>query len=173
MLSNKETKHKKIFLIGLPGSGKSTIGEALSKHIQAPWIDLDAEIEKKMGMPVAAIFNTTSETFFREIEHETFLDFITQDSFVMSCGGGTPCFFNHIEIMKKQGWVVFINPSVSEIAERLILEPEKRPLINATNINQVIEKVTQLLQFRWPIYSQAHLETTDFEDLKLKLAHLL
>jgi shikimate kinase len=169
MLSNQETKHKKIFLIGLPGSGKSTVGKALAQHLNFAWIDLDEAIEQKMGMKVAAIINTTSESYFRTIEHETFLECIEQNSFVMSCGGGTPCFFNQIEIMKNTGLVIFINPPLPDIAERLILEPEKRPLINAGDLNLIIEKLTLLLQNRMPIYSQAHLEVTDFEDLIIKI----
>ena len=81
---------KNIFLVGMPGSGKSTVGRILAKQLAMDFYDLDAEIESATGKTIAEIFSEGEEDLFRKIEAATLLKTITnQKSFVMAAGGGT------------------------------------------------------------------------------------
>src|SRR6185437_4093777 len=120
----------KIFLIGFMGSGKTHWGRQLSAKLNLPFYDLDTVIIEKEKLSVAEIFDEKGEEYFRILEKET-LEAVTdgQESFILSCGGGTPCFFNNIEFMKKHGKVVWLNTSVDTLMQRLRRERSSRPLI--------------------------------------------
>src|SRR5688572_3635141 len=97
---------QRIFLIGFMGSGKSTQGKKLAKALQRPFIDLDNYIEKKEEMSVENIFAEKSEEVFREKEALYLKQVISRyESSVISCGGGTPCFNDNLEVMLKKGVV--------------------------------------------------------------------
>ena len=120
----------KIFLIGFMGSGKSHWGRLLSQKLSIPLFDLDAQVEEYAGKSIAEIFTTEGEEHFRMQEKDV-LHIITEshESFVMACGGGSPCYFNNIEYMQQAGTTVWINTSLELLYQRLVQEKEKRPLI--------------------------------------------
>src|ERR1700738_2617985 len=120
----------KIFLIGFMGSGKTHWGRQLSAKLQLPFFDLDTVIVAKEKQSLAAIFSRQGEEYFRYQERDT-LEEIThkQESFILSCGGGTPCFFNNIEFMKKSGKVIWLNTAIDTLQQRLLKERMSRPLI--------------------------------------------
>src|SRR5258708_36690186 len=118
----------KIFLIGLRGSGNTHWEHRRAAKLGMPFHDLDSLIIEKENRTVAQIFAEKGEEFFRFLEKET-LEAITdqQESFILSCGGGTPCFFNNIEFMKKNGKVVWLNTSVEALHQRLQRHRLSRP----------------------------------------------
>src|SRR5579871_993603 len=120
----------KIFLIGFMGSGKTHWGQRLAGKLQLSFYDLDSLIVEKENKSVAEIFADKGEEYFRILEKDI-LEAITdqQDGFILSCGGGTPCFFNNIEFMKKNGKVIWLNTSVDVLRQRLQRERLSRPLI--------------------------------------------
>ena len=144
----------KIFLVGLPGSGKSFIGKQLAESIQLPFIDLDEAIMVQEGISVSEIFATKGEGYFRQVEATVLRNQISVDDFVMATGGGTPCFFDNMDLMNDNGVSIFLNTPTSVIAERLISEQKNsRPLLaNESNIELALE---HLLNARFPFYSQA------------------
>lgn len=131
---------QKIFLIGLPGAGKTTMGLELGLHLTLPFIDLDQEIEKETKQSVTEIFTQQGEAHFRQLERIHLQKAIESiPSFVMATGGGTPCFFNNIDLMKNVGQTIFINTSIETIKGRLEKD-SSRPLMNSNTLESLLEK---------------------------------
>ncbi len=147
----------KFFLIGLPGSGKTTLGQQLAEKLHLPFIDLDAEIEKKEGESVQTIFAQKGEEYFRRRETEVLKPLIqNQVSFVMATGGGTPCFFNNMELMNQSGKTIFLDMPASEITLRLQqTNLNERPLFARLSTEQLKDKIEFLRTHRLPFYKQA------------------
>src|SRR5690348_5526014 len=98
----------KVYLVGLPGSGKSTLGKQIAQTLSIPFVDLDHEIEASESKPVKDIFNEQGEEYFRDLEAKTLLSWAFSDkSFVMATGGGAPCFNNGMEVINESGISVF------------------------------------------------------------------
>ena len=146
----------KIFLIGFMGSGKTHWGRQLSAKLQLPFYDLDTVIVEKEKQSVAEIFARQGEEYFRYQERDT-LEEIThdQESFILSCGGGTPCFFNNIEFMKKSGKVIWLNTSIDALTNRLQKERMTRPLISDVEEADLRRYVIRKLSERRMYYQQA------------------
>jgi len=148
----------KIFLIGLMGSGKSYWGRQLAFHFHYPFLDLDKGIEMAEKKTITEIFELLGEGHFRDRERHA-LRQLNQDysKFVMSCGGGTPCFFDNMQWMTQTGTVIWLRPSMEILAKRLIAGKEKRPLIkNAGSENEIVGILTKLMEQRSPFYDQSH-----------------
>jgi shikimate kinase len=148
----------KIFLIGLPGSGKSTMGPVLARHLNYGFSDLDACIEAGEKCSIPEIFASRGEADFRKKEqHYLRNTFHKIGDHVIACGGGTPMFFDNMVEMQNQGLIVFLNPPISEIAKRLA-KPEStiRPVFeNASDLQASLEK---LMSIRISTYQQSHLQ---------------
>ncbi len=121
----------KIVLLGYMGSGKSTIGKLLSKKLDIRFIDLDDYIESKLGCRVSEVFAEKGELFFRKMEHEFVHELMhKKKSFVLSTGGGTPCYSTNLEVIRSETSNLFyLKVSILGLVERLKLEKENRPLI--------------------------------------------
>jgi shikimate kinase len=152
----------KIFLIGFMGSGKTHWGRLLSAKLQLPFYDLDSVIIGKEGRSVTDIFAEKGEEYFRFSEKET-LETITaeQASFILSCGGGTPCFFNNIEFMKKNGKVVWLNTSIDMLMQRLRKERSSRPLIAEIADGDLRRHIIRKLSERRMYYQQADVSVNE------------
>ena len=146
----------KIFLIGFMGSGKTHWGRLLSAKLQLPFRDLDTVIVEKEQKTVAEIFAGKGEEYFRYQEKQTLEEIVAEEeSFILSCGGGTPCFFNNIEFMKKSGKVIWLNTSVEVLKERLLKERMSRPLIREINDEELRRYIIRKLSERRMYYQQA------------------
>lgn len=159
---------QRIFLIGMPGSGKTFFGKRLTEVLNLPLFDLDAVITEQEGMPVTDLFSQFGEAHFRNLEKATLAQLIREnESFILSTGGGTPCFFDNMEVMKKSGITIFLHASEDLLIER-ISRNDKRPLMK----DNVQEKVKELMSKRTPIYQQAHITMYD-RDLDVLLPQLI
>jgi len=146
----------KIFLIGFMGSGKTHWGKLLSAKLQLPFRDLDSLIVDKEQQSIADVFSEKGEEYFRYQEKEALEELVNQEeSFILSCGGGTPCFFNNIEFMKKSGRVVWLNTSVDVLKNRLLKERMSRPLIREINDEELKRYIIRKLSERKMYYEQA------------------
>jgi shikimate kinase len=123
-----------VFLIGYMGSGKSTIGNGLSVIMNIPFFDLDSVIEKKIGMTIHNIFREKGEHFFREQEHSILTNLNLDNKSIIAAGGGTPCFFDNHNFMKKMGSTVYLKVTPNELCNRLQLD-DKRPLLFNNKLN--------------------------------------
>jgi len=131
---------QKIFLVGLPGAGKTTLGMALANHLEIQFIDLDLEIEKHTKQSTRSIFSEKGEAHFRQLEKKHLKEAIEElPAFVMATGGGTPCFFGNMEIMKNTGTTVFINTPIETIKRRL-QQDTIRPLMQSNTLEELYSK---------------------------------
>jgi len=132
---------KKIFIVGMPGSGKSTMAKYLSSETSFKYLDLDEEIELKSKKSVSKIFEIDGEESFRVLEKET-LDEIIQkeEKFILATGGGTPSYDDNMEKMNENGITIFLNTSPEILIER-ISRKNKRPLFNSTNVREKVSKI--------------------------------
>src|SRR5688572_20150646 len=124
------TQRMKIFLVGFMGAGKTYWGQQLSQKLNLPFFDLDDQVVSHEGKPINEIFADSGEEYFRLLEKDT-LHIITEshDSFVMACGGGSPCYFNNVDYMNQSGTTVWINTPIDTLFNRLKEEKSRRPLI--------------------------------------------
>ncbi|HEY8971861.1 MAG TPA: shikimate kinase [Puia sp.] len=152
----------KIFLIGFMGSGKTHWGKLLSSKLQLPFRDLDSLIVEKEQRSVSDIFAAEGEEYFRYKEMEMLEDLVgKEENFILSCGGGTPCFFNNIEFMKKSGKVVWLNTSVDVLKARLLKERMSRPLIREVDDEELKRFIIRKLSERKMYYEQADITVNE------------
>ena len=111
---------KRFFLVGYMGVGKTTIGKLLSKELDVEFIDLDKYIENRYRKTIQEIFAEKGEDKFRIIEREMLLEVATFHNVLISTGGGTPCFFNNMDVMNIHGVTLYIKASVDQLVSRLV-----------------------------------------------------
>jgi shikimate kinase len=144
----------KIFLIGMPGSGKTTLGSELAVQLAMPFVDLDKEIENHEGKSVPDIFMQHGESYFRETESKLLHQWAASEkTFVMATGGGAPCFFKGIDTINKAGLSVFLDVSVNVLVERLKSKND-RPLLQS-GLDEKENVLRSLLEARQVCYRQA------------------
>lgn len=157
----------KIFFIGFMGSGKTHWGRLLSQKLGLPFFDLDEQVSAHAGKSIPEIFSADGEEHFRLLEKEV-LYMITEshDSFVMACGGGTPCYYNNIDYINQAGTSVWINTPLANLFQRLIFEKEKRPLIKELSDDQLRAFISRKFADRKIYYEQAAIKIEE-EPLEL------
>ena len=143
----------KVFLIGYMASGKSTLGKALAEALALPFIDLDVEIERTAGTTISEIITAKGELHFRKLESAVLKDLLQEhEKGVFALGGGTPVFYNHMDLLNAEGETIFLDVPVGELAKRLEGDIN-RPLIQ--NKEDVAEFVAKHMFERRPYYSLA------------------
>ena len=148
---------RRIFLIGYMGSGKTTIGKSLSKAMGLQFVDVDLFIENRHRKTVGQLFAEKGETTFREIERRSLEEIAGFEDIIISTGGGAPCFFDNMELMNSLGTTVYLKVSETELANRLILVKQNRPLIKDKNREELKIFISESLQKRESFYNQAKL----------------
>lgn len=145
----------KFFLIGFMGAGKSTVGKYAARHSYLHFVDLDTWIEESSGSSIPEIFAEKGEDGFREVEREA-LQTVTswEGDWLISCGGGTPCFFDNMDFMNAQGITIFMDLSAGRLTDRLKGAKEQRPLIRELGGDLQIH-IHKMLMQRAPWYQQA------------------
>lgn len=145
------------------GSGKTTLGKKLARKISLEFIDLDNVIIKNTAKTINDIFNEKGEDFFRMEERRALEDMLKKDSFIMAVGGGTPCFFNNMDLMKKNGLTIYLNLSVERIFERLKGQTRQRPLLKNFNDEELLDYIRLNLPERekWYLQSEVILDERD------------
>jgi shikimate kinase len=153
------------------GSGKTHWGRLLSEKLGIRFFDLDEQVTEHAGQSIPEIFAMAGEEQFRMMEKDI-LHIITEshESFVMACGGGSPCYFNNIEYMNQSGTTVWINVPVDILFERLVLEKEKRPLIKELSDEQLMGFISKKFSDRKIYYEQA---TITIDELPVQLEKLI
>ncbi len=145
----------RIFLVGFMGAGKSVVGKRLAKSLNLSFFDLDAEIENRYHMSVSSIFQSFDEECFRRLETETLKSFADKDGYVLSCGGGTPCFNDNMTLINGLGLSVYIKMPAKALANRISMSHKKRPLTADKTEAELLEYVEATLAVREPFYSMA------------------
>lgn len=146
----------RIFLLGYMGTGKTYWGRLWAAQHEMDFYDLDHEIEKRVGITIREIFETHGESFFRETEKEALHQFENKDDFILSTGGGTPCFFDNMQWMNEKGVTIYLNTSVPVLAERLLQEKSHRPLIQNITNEELIPFIENNISKRNKFYTQSN-----------------
>lgn len=148
---------KKILIVGYMGSGKSVVGKLLAECLKITFYDLDDLIEKCLGISISEIFRQKGEIYFRKIEHHLFQELIeNEETFVLSLGGGTPCYANnHFFLSDKNVHSFYLNASIDVLHSRLFLERKNRPLIANLSDSEFKEYIAKHLFDRSYFYNQA------------------
>lgn len=137
------------------GCGKSTLGRALASASGLEFIDLDSYIENRFHSTVSELFASRGEEGFRKAE-QAMLDEVSRfDNVIIACGGGTPCFFNNMELMNARGTTVWLNTPVERLYERLQRNRSKRPILANKTDSELMDFITDALRQREPHYSKA------------------
>ena len=145
----------KIFLVGYMGCGKSTIGRKLAELMGISFIDLDKYIEERYFKSVPAIFAEEGEERFREKERTALMEVAQFENVVVGTGGGSPCFFDNMDLMNKAGITVYIAPDTEVLAARLIRSKTERPLIAGKSHQELILFINSALEHRSLFYETA------------------
>lgn len=145
----------RIILIGYMGVGKTTIGHALAKVLGVPFYDLDWYIESRMRKTVKQIFDEKGEDGFRSIEHNMLHEVAEFENVVVSCGGGTPCFFDNIDYMNSQADTVYLKATPEVLYEHLQMGRTVRPLLLGKSPEEVRTFIREQLQEREKFYTKA------------------
>ncbi|GAB4018468.1 shikimate kinase [Spirosoma koreense] len=161
---------KNIFLIGMPSSGKSTLGKRMAEALHYRFIDTDKLIVREEGRSIPTIFAESGEAYFREAECRVLRTIRPGGSLVVATGGGMPCFHDNMAYINATGVSIFLDVPVEVLIRRILAHAhEDRPLNNPSdpNLPTVLQK---RYETRFPFYSQAHIivsgETTQEEILR-------
>jgi len=147
---------RRIILVGYMGSGKTTIGKALSKETGMMFYDLDWYIESRMHKTVSQIFAERGEEAFRKMEYNMLHEVAEFEDVIISCGGGTPCFFDNMDYLSQQGDVVYLKASPDTLYKHLLMAKVERPLLKDKTQDELTDYITTHLAEREPYYQKAH-----------------
>ena len=137
------------------GSGKTTVGRALAKEIGMPFYDLDWYIESRMRKKISQIFAERGEEGFRKIECNMLHEVAEFEDVVISCGGGTPCFFDNIDYLNQQAQVIYLKATPEVLHKHLLMGKGDRPLLKGKSPEQLIQFIREQLEKREPFYAKA------------------
>jgi shikimate kinase len=139
------------------GSGKTYLGKKIADQYGYESLDLDTLIEQGAEMSIADIFSAFGEKIFRDIERETLLKIFEKNNIVLSCGGGTPCYFDNMERLVKGSVCIYLNTPRDVIFHRLKAQNFRRPSIQKMNDEELKNFIENKLKERLPYYDQAHI----------------
>ncbi len=146
---------RRVILVGYMGSGKTTVGKALSKATGMMFYDLDWYIESRMHKTIPQIFAEKGEEGFRQIEYNMLHEVAEFEDVIISCGGGTPCFFDNMDYLNQQGDVVYLKASPETLYKHLLMAKIERPLLKDKTPDELIAYITGHLKEREPFYQKA------------------
>lgn len=141
---------KPIVLVGLPGSGKTTIGRQLARRLGLAFVDCDQVLEERLGMSIRDIFARMGEEGFRDHEQALLAELLHRPATVLSTGGGCVLRSANRAAMRTHGWVVYLKSSPQALAKRL-QNDQTRPLLQVAD---PLKKLRQLYQQRDPLYRE-------------------
>lgn len=149
-------------------SGKTTLGKKLARALNYQFVDLDKLIEKDQGMEISAIFSQRGEAYFREVESRILKETSTQKGIVLASGGGTPCFFDNMHVIKQMGVSIFLDVPAEDLARRIENHgKDDRPILSGAT--SLVDTLQNRITDRLPYYTQA-----DFTLMgEIDVSHLL
>lgn len=155
----------RILIIGYMGAGKTTLGKVLAKELGLPFYDLDWYIESRMMKTVPQLFAERGEEGFRKVEHNMLHEVAEFEDVVISCGGGTPCFYDNMEYMNTQGDTVYLKASPEVLYAHLQMGKVERPLLKNKTREEMQAFIQEQLAEREKYYTKArHIFNVDLLD---------
>lgn len=142
-------KHN-LYLVGMPGSGKSTIGKALARKLKLPFIDADQEMLQHTGVAIATIFELEGEAGFRVREAQLIGELCRREGILLATGGGAVLQEENRVALRQTGIVIYLHASLDHLWQRT-RHDSRRPLLQADNPREILQA---LLETRDPLYRQ-------------------
>ena len=171
--NDNNQKLKTVFLIGFMTAGKTREGKRLAKLLNRKFIDLDRKIETAENKTVSEIFNEKGEEYFRETETRILKSLNLNENYIVSCGGGTPCFHENMNWMLQHGTVVWLKIAVETVMKRLTESKKERPLLKNLDGEKMKYFITEKIKQREQFYSLAQIqidtENISIENLKVEI----
>ena len=151
---------KNIFLIGMPSSGKSTLGRQLAKRLDYQFVDMDELIINQELSTIAEIFKYKGEDYFRKVESKILKGIKPNQKLLIATGGGVPCFFDNMDFIKANGTSIFLNVQPEDLLKRIQKsEVNNRPLIDKKKTNEVLlSELKEKYEYRLKFYEQADIQ---------------
>ena len=167
----------RIILVGYMGAGKTTIGKALSQELGIVFYDLDWYIENRMRKTVTQICAENGEEGFRLIEHNMLHEIAEFEDVIISCGGGTPCFFDNMDYLNEQGQVIYLKATPEVLYKHLLMSKGERPLLKGKSPEELITFIREQLEKREIFYNKARytLDVSlmdNYEKIKISIAKI-
>ncbi|MCI6159972.1 MAG: shikimate kinase [Prevotellaceae bacterium] len=167
----------RIIFIGYMGAGKTTVGKALSKEMGIPFYDLDWYITSRMHKTVEQLFDERGEEGFRKMEYNMLHEVAEFENVILSCGGGTPCFFDNMEYMNRQGETVYLKAEPDVLCGHLQMGKVVRPLLKGKSPEEMLAFVKGQVALRERYYMQAQhvLDVSlldNYEKIKISVARV-
>jgi shikimate kinase len=152
----------RLYLIGMPGAGKTTLGRALAVAYALPFRDLDAEIVQREQRSIPDIFASEGEAYFREREAAVLRQLIAElPGVVLATGGGTPCFHQNVDVLLETGYTLYLETPVQELVRRVQRAAASRPLLAQAASPEALEtRLRETLAARERFYHRAPLRCT-------------
>ena len=145
----------RIVLLGYMGAGKTTVGHQLAASLGLPFYDLDWYIQMRFHRTVEQLFQERGEEGFREIERNMLHEVAEFENVVISCGGGTPCFFDNMEYLNSNAETVYLKAEPEVLALHLKMGKVVRPLIKGKTDDELLCFIRESLEKREKYYLQA------------------
>lgn len=160
----KEKSGAHIFLIGFMGAGKSTVAAALKRELGMELVEMDQELVRREGMPIADIFDRYGEDYFRDAESRLVAEFRQREACVVSCGGGIVVRGENVAQMKQCGRIVLLTAKPETIYER-VKDSNDRPILNG---HMDVGYIAGLMEKRRALYEAAAdiVVATDGKDVR-------
>ncbi len=163
-----------IFLIGFMGCGKSYTAKHLQKLLHISAIDMDEEIVRQENRSIKEIFEDEGEAYFRKIEHKYIQALEPKMSYIISTGGGVPCFYNNMELMNDKGITLYLNRDKELNIQQLLKRKDRRPLIASLTDEELSTFYDNKLEERTPFYERAllHVGNADSASIAMMIKSL-
>ncbi len=145
----------RVILIGYMGAGKTSIGRRLALALGLQFYDLDWYIEMRYHTRVAGIFKEHGEEHFRDLERRMLHEVAEFEDVIISCGGGTPCFYDNMDYLNQQGDTVYLKADPEVLAMHLRMGKVERPLIKGKSPEELEQYIKVSLHEREPYYKKA------------------
>lgn len=165
----------RIILIGYMGAGKTTVGKALAAELGLRFYDLDWYIESRMRKTVAQLFAELGEEGFRRIERNMLHEVAEFEGVLISCGGGTPCFYDNMQYINQQGLTLYLKASPEVLYKHLKMGKSVRPLLLNKTPEEVQRFICEQLKAREQFYTRAQFTLDvnlmdNFDKIKISVA---
>ena len=165
----------RIILIGYMGAGKTTVGKALAAELGLRFYDLDWYIESRRRKTVAQLFAELGEEGFRRIERNMLHEVAEFEGVLISCGGGTPCFYDNMQYINQQGLTLYLKASPEVLYKHLKMGKSVRPLLLNKTPEEVQRFISEHLQAREQFYTRAQFTLDvnlmdNFDKIKISVA---
>lgn len=155
----------RVILLGYMGSGKTTLGRQLAMSLGVTFYDLDWYIETRYHSSVSQLFKERGEETFRELERNMLHEVAEFEDVVVSCGGGTPCFFDNMEYMNSLAETIYLKASPEVLAAHLKMRRIERPLLTGKTGEELLQYIQEMVSEREKFYSKAkHVLNVDLLD---------